>query len=119
MFDEAGRRIPLRNRASRHWLCNRLLAFDKFSEQFAHFRLGSLERLPAKRRRSINFPERFASPLFLHAKVALFLQPMQERVEAAGTDSVSVPSQFLGHAETKDRPFNSVVEDVEAYQTRV
>jgi len=46
-------------------------------------------------------------------------QTMQQRVEAARTDPVSVPRQFFDHSQTEDLAFDSVVQHMKANQARV
>jgi hypothetical protein len=44
---------------------------------------------------------------------------VQKRVERSGTDPVTVPCQLFGHAESKDRFFDGVVQHVKPDQAGV
>jgi hypothetical protein len=46
-------------------------------------------------------------------KIALHLKAMQDRVQCSGTDSVTVPIQFLKHPQAKDRLLGCMMEPMQ------
>lgn len=52
-------------------------------------------------------------------QITLFLKPLQQRIQTSGTDAVTVMSKLLDHAEAENRPFNRMVENVQADKPRI
>src|SRR3954454_20120315 len=55
----------------------------------------------------------------LRAQVPLALHAMEDRIERSGAEPVAVARQLVDHRLAEDRPFGSVVQQVEADQTGV
>ena len=96
-----------------------LLAFHEFSKQLAHLDLGCLQRLPSESGRTVNLAQRLAVALLAGTQVALLLQPVKQRIQAARADPVAVPPQFFDHAEPEDGLFDGVMQDVQPNQAGV
>src|SRR5258707_11469702 len=75
-----------------------LFAFHEFSKQLADLDLGCFQRLPSEGGRAINLAQGLTVAVLAGAKVALLLQPVKQRIQAARADAVAVPPQFFDHA---------------------
>src|SRR4029077_19948703 len=81
--------------------------------------LSGRQRLSSKRRRTIDLAQRPTLSLHRRTQVSLFFQPMQQGIEAAWTDPVTMTRQLVDHTEAENRLVHSVVQDMQPQQSRV
>jgi hypothetical protein len=90
---------------------------EQLSEQLAHLQFRCGKRTSARGCDSINATSSSVARLSNGGpKVAACLEPMQDRIERTSTHSIAVPSELVDHAQTKNRRFGRVMENVQSYQ---
>src|ERR1051326_5740711 len=80
-----------------------LSALDQFAEQLANLSLGGGQCFSPVRCGAIHLAQRFAVAFFAGAEIALLFERVQQRIQAAGADAVTVAGEFLDHAEAENR----------------
>jgi hypothetical protein len=88
-------------------------------EKLSYFAFGCGERFSPKRRGPVNSPERFAIPLLCGFQVSLPLEALQQWVQTARADFVTVARKLLDHAQPEDWLLHSVMKHVQTNETRV
>ena len=88
-------------------------------KKHSHLALRCRQRLPAERSRPVYPPERLAVSPLGRPQVPLPFETLEKRIQAPGTDAVSVTRQPLDHPQTEDRAFHGVVENMEPDQARI
>jgi hypothetical protein len=95
------------------------LLLEHLAEQFLHALPPNPERSPARRCRSIDtaipaLAERQAGP-----QVPLAFHAVQDGIERARAQSVTMSTKFVDHRLAEDRPLSRVMKDVESDETRI
>ena len=93
-----------------------LPSLDQFPKELTNFAFGKVESFVTLFCRPIEATGAPASPSHSGLQVALALEGMQQRIERAGTDSISVASQLLHHPLPIEFPLHRVVQDMQPDQ---
>src|SRR5690349_8808891 len=88
-------------------------------KQLTNLVLCRCQRLLARGGRPVDLAQGLAVAPVGRAKIALPFQAVQDWVERSGADAISVPRQLLEHAESEDRFFDGMVQNVQPDQSRV
>ena len=93
--------------------------FEHLTEQFLYALSSHHERLPTHSRGPVHTPVSAAVQGQPRAHVSLAFHPVQNRVQRACTQTVSVPPEFVDHRLAEDGAFGCMMQDMEANQTGV
>src|SRR5579863_7324627 len=97
----------------------KLVAFNEFMKQLPHFAFRCRQSLLPQSGGPVYPAQRFAVALLRRTKVSLPLETLEQRIQAARTDPVAVPRQFLDHSKAEDRTLHRVVEHVQPDQAGI
>jgi hypothetical protein len=90
---------------------------EEFAIQFTHLPFELVESFPSTRSGAIEAPFLGSGAYRCRTQVSFLFEAMENGVEGAGAQFISVMGQFLDDAQSEDRFFRSMMEDMKANET--
>jgi len=96
-----------------------VVLFEKFAEEFFDLGFGRTQRSPPGSGGAIHTALGLPVPHLAGDEITLLFQSVQDRIQRAGAQFVSMPAQFFDHRQAVKRFFSRVVQDMQPDQASI